>query len=510
MVKIKSNKEIIEQIKKKVKNEKKEEWTASDLLKFNIWIYWWYVNYFRAFQNVNDWLKPVWRRLLFSAYENNLHFDWWYKKSANVVWYCMWNYHPHGDSYWTLAYLAQDFSLKYPLLDPQWNFWSIDWSWPAASRYTEIRLSKISDKLILNDLNEITKEKYFAPNFTWEKLEPKTMPVKVPFSLLNWTSWIWVWINTYTLPHNLNEVIKALISIINWGDVDKSIIKNIKWFDTIFESDIFITKEEYKNIYLNTWRGSITIRWKIEKWTKWDVLIVRSLPIWETTTWFLTRLEKKIKDKKIIWIKKVRDFWFEKIKWKNYLNIIIRIDKKADIEKIIKKIYKNTNLEKKYNLNYTFINNNKIETLSIKDVLLNHIEFRKEILKDIFTNRIVKLEKIKKVMEAKLLAIDKIDEIIKIIRNANSDEEILSKFEKKLWIEKKYWLIILDIQLRNIKKLNKKELNEKLKKIKEDIKKYKILIKNEEELKKYMISELEWIYKEFNSKRIANVNIIKE
>ena len=505
-----SVKEKIKIIEKKIKKEKIDDAWISNIIKENIWIYWMYVNYNRAFQDIRDWMKPVWRRLLWWAYENKLFFNAVYKKSANIVWYVMWNYHPHWDSYWTLVYLAQDFSLKYPLIDPQGNFWWLDWSWAAASRYTEARLSKISQSLLLDEINEISKDKYFKPNYSWEKLEPIVLPAKLPFALLNWTTWIWLWKNTRTISHNINEVIDAIVWLLKIEDNKKfKIEKYIKWPDTAWMIwEVIIDKDEYKKIYKKSWLWKVTIRWKIEikEWKK-SQIVVKSLPSEVTITSFLDKLEKAVKNKKIPWIKKVNTFWVERDKKiKTYaLNIVIDIDKKENINKIIKKLYKNTNLEQWYNLNYTFISNNRVETFNVTEILNEFIEFRKEILLDIFSNRIKKLEREKLILEAKLLALNNLDEVIKIIRNANSDEEVLKKFEKKLWIKKEYWEIILEMQLRNIKKLDKMKLKEKLQEIKSKIAYYKKLIKNKKELINYMIEEYKSIKKEFWEKRLSKI-----
>jgi len=505
------SKELIKNIKQELLNEGKkiQNIEIDKILKKSIWEYWMYINYNRSFEEIKDWLKPVWRRLLYSMYEQWLKYWWAYKKSANVVWYCMGNFHPHWDSYWTLVYISQDFSLRYPLWDPQGNFGSITWSWPAASRYTEIRPSIYTQELLFDNLNEISKDTFFKQNFSWEKLEPIVLPAKLPFSLLNWTTWIWVWTSTKTVPHYSKEVIKSLIKLIQNNEYDISKIMNP---ESILYNDIIISKEDKENIYLKNWKWKIIYRWKYEIIKNKNKQIIRiiSLPLEETVDKFIDKLNKAIKDKKITEIKKAKMIWmnYDKNKVLN-LNIELEIDKNSSINVLINKLYKYTNFESSFNVSYTFIDWDEIVDLSIKDILLKHINFRRKILLNIFENRIKKLNRELLVNEAKLLALNNIEEVIKIITKAKSDEEILTKFEKKLWIKKEYWEIILEIKLRNIKKLDKEQIKNKIKEIKEKIKYYNELINNREKLNEYMINELKEIEKKIFKNDIRRGEVIE-
>ena len=202
----------------------------------------------RALPDVRDWLKPVQRRILYAMYELKLFHNTKYKKSAAVVGEVLWKYHPHWDSsvYEALVRMAQDFSLRYPLVDWQWNFWSIDGDWAAAQRYTEVRLTKIAEEM-LQDIDQDTVD--WRDNYDQSRKEPVVLPTKFPNLLCNWTMGIAVWMATNMPPHNLREVIDALILLINKPDANiDEIMQIIKWPD--FPTGwIIFDPENIKKVY---------------------------------------------------------------------------------------------------------------------------------------------------------------------------------------------------------------------------------------------------------------------
>ena len=236
----------------------------------------------RALPDIRDWMKPVHRRILYSMYEQWLKSNAKFRKSAKVVWDVLANYHPHWDSsvYEAMVRMAQDFSLRYPLVQGQWNFGSMDWDWAAAYRYTEARMAKIAEYL-LSDIEKETVD--FRPNFDNTRMEPSVFPTRIPNLLLNWVMWIAVWMATNIPPHNLNELLDATDFLLHSENIEEVTISDlmnyVKWPDfptwwIIYDNDAIL------NAY-STGRGSIIVRWvaSIEEWKKWrNIIHISEIP----------------------------------------------------------------------------------------------------------------------------------------------------------------------------------------------------------------------------------------
>jgi len=259
----------------------------------------------RALPDVRDWLKPVHRRILFSMDEIWLKASAKYRKSATVVWDVLWKYHPHGDSsvYEAMVRLAQDFSMRYPLVDGQWNFGSMDWDGAAAMRYTEAKMTKLAE-FMMSDIDKETID--WRDNYDATRKEPSVLPTRLPELLMNWVMWIAVGMATNIPSHNLWELIEALEFLLKVPEVDdvtvEDLMQFIKWPD--FPTGwIVYDKDAILQAY-STWRGSVIIRWiaNIEENNKWRKIIhISEIPYGLNKANFIIKIADLVKEKKIEW-----------------------------------------------------------------------------------------------------------------------------------------------------------------------------------------------------------------
>jgi len=256
----------------------------------------------RALPDVRDGLKPVQRRILYAMYDMKLTHNAKYKKSAAVVWEVLWKYHPHGDSsvYEAMVRMAQDFSLRYPLIDWQGNFWSIDGDSAAAMRYTEARLTKIAEEM-LQDLDKDTVD--WTDNYDSSRKEPLFLPTKFPALLCNGTMGIAVGMATNMPPHNLTEIINAMIKLVQNPEIShEEIMEIIQWPDFPTGGIIF-DKEKISEVY-RTWRWSIVVRWKVHiENEKWNKIIIDELPYQVNKSNLVAKIWELAGEGKIHWVK---------------------------------------------------------------------------------------------------------------------------------------------------------------------------------------------------------------
>lgn len=265
----------------------------------------------RALPDVRDWLKPVHRRILFAMHDLGLRSTAKYRKSAAVVWDVLWKYHPHWDSsvYEAMVRMAQDFSMRYPLVDGQWNFGSMDWDYAAAMRYTEAKMTKLAE-FMLADIDKETVD--WRDNYDATRKEPIVLPTRIPDLLMNWVMWIAVGMATNIPPHNLCELIEAIEYLLKVPEIDdvtvEDLMQFIKWPD--FPTGwIVYDKDAILQAY-STWRWSVVIRWvaSIEESAKWRKYInISEVPYQLNKSTFIEKIADLVKDKKIEWISDIRD-----------------------------------------------------------------------------------------------------------------------------------------------------------------------------------------------------------
>ncbi|MDR2772512.1 MAG: DNA gyrase subunit A [Elusimicrobiota bacterium] len=439
----------------------------------------------RALPDVRDGLKPIHRRILFTMKEMGMKHGGPYKKSARVVGDVMGKYHPHGDSaiYESMVRMAQEWSLRYPLVDGQGNFGSIDGDSAAAMRYTEVRMENISDEM-LADLDKNTVD--WMPNYDGSLKEPAILATKLPSLLINGSSGIAVGMATNIPTHNLTEVCDAIITLINDPELPISeIAKHIKGPD-FPTAGIILGKTGIKD-YLETGRGSIKIRAKTEIETAKngkESIIVTEIPYQVNKSSLITHIAELVKDKRIFDISDIRDE-----SDRDGIRVVIEIKKDGNAQVVLNQLYKHTAMQSSFGVIMLALVNNRPRVMNIREMLTHHIEHRKVVIVRRTKYELQKAEERAHILEGLKIALDNLDAVVKVIRNsadrAIARDSLMSRFK----LSKLQSDAILDMRLHQLTGLESKEIDdeylekikliEKLKSILADNKKVLKIIKDE-------------------------------
>ena len=422
----------------------------------------------RALPDVRDGLKPVHRRILYAMWSLGLRSSSRFRKSATVVGEVLGKYHPHGDTavYDSMVRMAQDFSMRYQLVNGQGNFGSIDGDNAAAMRYTEAKLQGIAEELMV-DLEKNTVD--FIPNYDGSQKEPKVMPAKLPNLLLNGTTGIAVGMATNIPPHNLGELIEALLLLIENPDASlKDLMKYIKGPD-FPTGGVIYNIEDIKNAYA-TGRGGIVIRGEAEiselKSNQFQI-IISSIPFQVNKGNLLEKIAFLVKDKKIEGIKDLRDE-----SDKDGIRIVIELKRDSYPKKILNNLYKKTQLQEKFHVNMlALIAGLQPRILTLKDALEEYIKHRQEVITRRTKFELDKAQERAHILKGLNKALDKIDAVIKTIRASQDKEVAKVNLMKKFKLTAIQARAILEMKLQNLANLERlkieKELKDKLKIIKE-------------------------------------------
>ena len=374
----------------------------------------------RALPDVRDGLKPVQRRTLYDMYELGLRYDKPYRKSARIVGDTMGKYHPHGDSsiYGALVVLAQDFKMGVPLVDGHGNFGSIEGDGAAAMRYTEARLQKITQEAFLNDMDKGVVN--FVPNFDETEKEPEVLPVRIPNLLVNGSEGIAVGMVTSIPPHNLGEVIDAVIALIQDDQIpDDKLLDYIKGPD-FPTGGIVVNQDELKEIY-RSGTGKIRIRGRVEveqmKGGK-ERLVITEIPypmIGANIGKFLNDICALVETKKTSDIVDISNQ-----SSKEGIRIVLELKRNADVENLKNMLYKKTRLEDTFGVNMLAVADGRPETLGLKDIIRHHVEFQFELAGRKYETLLLKEREKREVQEGLIRAVDVIDVIIEILRGSKN------------------------------------------------------------------------------------------
>ncbi|MCX2744089.1 DNA gyrase subunit A [Mangrovivirga sp. M17] len=430
----------------------------------------------RALPDVRDGLKPVHRRVLFGMQELGVTYNKSYKKSARIVGEVLGKYHPHGDSsvYDTMVRMAQPWSLRYPLVDGQGNFGSIDGDSPAAMRYTEARLKRISEEL-LNDLNKDTVD--FAPNFDDSLKEPIVLPAKLPNLLLNGASGIAVGMATNMAPHNISEVIDGVCAYIDNNDIEISELMQHITAPDFPTGGLIYGYQGVMNAY-ETGRGRVIMRAKATfetSKTGREQVIVTEIPYMVNKASMIEKTAQLVNDKKIEGIADIRDE-----SDRNGLRIVYDLKKDAIPNIVLNNLYKYTQLQSSFGINNVALVKGRPHTLNLKELIKYYVEHRHEVVIRRAEYELKEAERRAHILEGYLIALDNIDEIIEIIRGSRDPEIAKGKLIERFELSDIQAKAILEMRLQRLTGLEREKLEAEYKEVMETIKELQTLLASEE------------------------------
>jgi DNA gyrase subunit A len=460
----------------------------------------------RALPDARDGLKPVHRRILFGMNEMGLVHNRTYRKSAKIVGEIMGNYHPHGDSaiYDTLVRMAQDFNMRYPLVDGQGNYGSMDGDSPAAMRYTEARMTKLAEEM-LADIDKETVD--FGPNYDESRLEPLVLPTKVPNLLINGAGGIAVGYATNIPTHNIAEVIDGLLLLLENPDVTVAqLMKKIPGPD--FPTAGFIygmsgIKEAYE-----TGRGLLKVRAKvvveIDERTERERLIVTEVPYQVNKAKLIEKIAELIQDDRIKGISDLRDESSDR----EGVRVVIEL-KRGEIPLVVlNNLYKHTQLETTFGVIMLALVNNRPEVLNLKQILHYFVEHRREVVVRRTTFELRKAEERAHILEGLKIALDNLDAVITLIRRSQSPDEARAGLMRQFTLTEIQANAILDMRLQRLTQLERAKLVEEYQEVLKQIEYLKSVLASEALVRAIIKDELTQIREEYKDDR--RTQIVKE
>lgn len=453
----------------------------------------------RALPDVRDGLKPVHRRILFAMYKLALWHNKGFRKCATVVGEVLGKYHPHGDLavYDALARLVQEFSLRYPLLQGKGNFGSIDGDSPAAYRYTETKLNEIAE-LMLKDIEKQTVE--MKPNFDETLEEPSILPSQFPNLLVNGSSGIAVGMATNIPPHNLNEVVDALVALIDNPELDK-FSKYILGPD--FPTGGILTGYAGLDGAYSTGRGKITLKAKaeIEEINGREVILVTEIPYQVNKSALIAQMAELAKDKKIEGISDIRDE-----SSKEGIRIVIELKHSAQSQIVLNRLFKHTQMQTTFGIIFLALQNGEPKLLPLKNILSAFLDHRFSIVKSRSEFELKETEKEAHILEGLKKALSNIEEVIKIIRKAKSSEEAQKELTAAFMFSKEQTTAILEMRLSRLVALEREKLDVEYKEKLAIIKKLKTILSSKANIMSVVKEELQEVKKKFGNPRKTKIN----
>lgn len=455
----------------------------------------------RALPDVRDGLKPVHRRILYGMQQLGLDPNKPTRKSARVVGDVMGKFHPHGDSaiYDALVRLAQDFSTRYPLAQGQGNFGSIDGDQAAAMRYTEVRMSKIA-KEMLRDINKDTVD--FVPNFDGEEMEPAVLPSRFPNLLVNGSNGIAVGMATNMAPHNLGEAIDACVAYMRNPEIDvDELIKIIPGPD-FPTGALILGKSGIKDAY-TTGRGKIKQRAvaRIEPFKKnRERIIISEIPYQVNKARLIEKIADLVKEKRVDGISDIRDESDRK-----GMRIVVEIKRDSNANIVLNNLYKYTQLENTFGIINLALVNGEPKILNLKELIEYYVDHQKEVVTRRTNFDLSKARERKHIVEGLIIAIDHIDEIIKIIRSSYDNDEIKKIFFDKYKLSDAQSQAILDMQLKRLSGLEIEKLNAENKELADTIEYLLSILNSEENLINLIIDEISEIKEKYSDERRTKI-----
>ena len=457
----------------------------------------------RAIPDLRDGLKPVHRRILYSMYESGYTADKPHRKSARIVGDVMGKYHPHGDSsiYEAMVRMAQPFSFRHMLVDGHGNFGNMDGDGAAAMRYTEARLSKLSLEMV-RDINKDTVD--FKNNFDDTEKEPVILPSRFPNILVNGSMGIAVGMATNIPPHNLGEVIDGCVAYIDNPEIDTlGLMQHIKGPD-FPTGGIILGNSGIRKAY-ETGKGSITIRGKveIEENNGKSRIIVTELPYQVNKKEFQERIGQLVRDKILDGISDLH----EESNLENPVRVVIYLKKEANANVVLNNLYKHTQLQTTYGINLLMIDQQTPRILSLKEVISKYIDYQKEIIIRRSKFDLNKCEARVHILEGLKIALDNIDEIIRIIKASKTDDIAKEQLMSKFSLDVVQCEAILEMKLRRLTGLEKDKIENELKDLLARIEELKSILASEQKVLDIIKSELIEIKDKYSDERRTNIDM---
>ena len=460
----------------------------------------------RALPDVRDGLKPVHRRILYAMYEDGLTSDKPFKKSATCVGDVLGRYHPHGDAsvYDAMVRLAQDFSMRYPLVDGHGNFGSVDGDPPAAYRYTEARMSKLCNEM-LRDIDKDTVA--WDPNFDESRKEPRVLPSRFPNLLVNGSSGIAVGMATNIPPHNLREVIDACVCILDNPEAELAdLMEYIKGPD--FPTKGMIMGRSGIRAAYTTGRGKITVRARTEFeefGQNRERIIVTELPYQVNKRQLIAAMAEQVRDKRLEGISDIRDETD-----RNGMRIVIELKKDANPQVVLNRLFAQTQMQITFGVTMLALVNNQQQPkiLSLRHMLDEYLAFQEEIITRRTQYDLKKALERQHVLQGLLIAEDNIDEVIKTIRESydNAKERLMERFS----LSEIQAQVVLDMQLKRLQGLEREKLEAEYEELEKRIAYYRELLSNEEMLKGVLKDELIAIRDKFGDDRKTEIQDVED
>ncbi len=461
-----------------------------------------YINYAmsvirgRAIPDVRDGLKPVQRRILYSMHQLGLPSNRPHKKCARIVGETMGKYHPHGDQavYDTMVNMAQPFSFRYPLVDGQGNFGSIDGDEPAAMRYTEARLSAISEEF-LSEINEETVD--FVPNFDDSLTEPAVLPAKIPNLLINGSWGISVGMTTQIPPHHLGEVVDALVYLIDHPESDWDQLKKFIKGPDFPTGGMILGRDGFEQAY-RTGEGKIRVRGRAT--VEEDKIIITEIPYQVRKSTIVETIAQKVRGGDLDEIADLRDE-----SDREGLRIVVEIKRTANPQVVLSKLYKYTPLEWTFGANFLVIIDGNPRKLSLKEILGAFVAHRRDVVRRRTNYRLRIAREQAHILEGLRVVLKNQDEIIELIRKAKDPEEAMARLQKKYELSEIQADAILKMRLRQLTGLEREKIEEEYKQKKREIKEYEEILGSAERLDALIKQELTEIKKKYADERHTEI-----
>ena len=460
----------------------------------------------RALPDVRDGLKPVHRRILYAMYEDGLTSDKPFKKSATCVGDVLGRYHPHGDAsvYDAMVRLAQDFSMRYPLVDGHGNFGSVDGDPPAAYRYTEARMSKLCNEM----LRDIDKETVlWDPNFDESRKEPRVLPSRFPNLLVNGSSGIAVGMATNIPPHNLTEVINACICILENPEAELADLMDYIKGPDFPTKGIIMGRSGIRAAYA-TGRGKITVRARTEFeefGQNRERIIVTELPYQVNKRQLIANMAEQVRDKRLEGISDIRDETD-----RNGMRVVIELKKDANPQVVLNLLFAQTQMQTTFGVTMLALVNNQQQPkiLSLRHMLDEYLAFQEEIITKRTQYDLKKALDRQHVLQGLLIAEDNIDEVIKTIRESydNAKERLMERFN----LSEIQAQVVLDMQLKRLQGLEREKLEAEYEELEKRIAYYRELLSNEEMLKGVLKDELTAIRDKYGDDRLTEIQDVED